>query len=79
MYKIVEKVVMIMLVRFLFNVGLILKIWNEKMLNDKYLFVEMYEWKSEKIFFNILIIGGIVVIYCDVLKILGFIGIFILY
>ncbi|MBD9769335.1 Eco57I restriction-modification methylase domain-containing protein [Enterococcus faecalis] len=75
-YKIAEKVVMITPARFLFNVGSTPKIWNEKMLNDKHLSVEMYERKSEKIFPNTSIIGGIAVTYRDASKILGPIGTF---
>nr|WP_026680276.1 Eco57I restriction-modification methylase domain-containing protein [Priestia megaterium] len=75
-YKIAEKVVMITPARFLFNIGSTPKIWNEKMLSDKHLSVEMYERQSEKIFPNTSIIGGIAVTYRDASKILGPIGTF---
>lgn len=75
-YKIAEKVLMITPARFLFNIGSTPRSWNEKMLNDKHLTVEMYERQSEKIFPNTSIIGGIAVTYHDTSKIIGPIGTF---
>jgi len=45
--------------RFLFNAGATPKEWNKQMLNDPHLSVMFYESKSQKIFSNVDIKGGI--------------------
>ena len=49
--------------RFLFNAGSTSKAWNKKMLNDKHLKVIFYEQDSSKVFPNVGIAGGVVVLY----------------
>lgn len=51
--------------RFLFNAGYTPKTWNEKMLNDEHFKVLFYEPKSDKIFSNTDIKGGIAITYRD--------------
>lgn len=64
-YKIGNAVMLITPGRFLFNAGKTPKKWNEKMLNDNHLKVEFYEQKSNNIFPNTDIKGGVVVTYKD--------------
>ena len=64
-YKCADKVELITPARFLFNAGYTSSQWNNKMLNDPHLKVQMYEAISGKIFQNTLIEGGIVVTYHD--------------
>lgn len=52
--------------RFLFNAGATPKSWNEKMLNDPYLQVRLFEQNSSKIFPSTDIKGGITVTLRDV-------------
>ena len=61
--KVAEIVELITPGRFLFNAGATPKQWNEYMLNDPHLKVEMYEQKSDKIFPNTDIKGGVAVTY----------------
>ena len=64
-YKIGSTVEMIHPARFLFNAGSTPKEWNQKMLDDEYLKVLMYEQDSSKMFSNTDIKGGICVTYRD--------------
>ena len=64
-YKCADKVSLITPARFLFNAGYTPSQWNNKMLNDPHLKVQLYESTSGKIFQNTLIEGGIVVTYHD--------------
>ena len=64
-YKCADKVQLITPARFLFNAGYTPSHWNNKMLNDPHLKVQLYESISGKIFQNTLIEGGIVVTYHD--------------
>lgn len=74
--KVAEIVELITPGRFLFNAGATPKQWNEYMLNDPHLKVEMYEQKSEKVFPNTDIKGGVAVTYWNRSKIGNPIGIF---
>lgn len=49
--------------RFLFNAGLTSKVWNQKMLNDEHLKIEYYNQKSNEVFPNTDIKGGVAIIY----------------
>lgn len=62
--------------RFLFNAGSTDKNWNQKMLSDKHIKVEYYEQNSAKVFPNTDIKGGVVVLYRDIDKDFGEIGVF---
>ena len=75
-YKISDKVCFITPARFLFNVGGTPKRWNEKMLNDNHLKVELFEQKSENIFPGTDIKGGVAITYRDVNRDFGKIGTF---
>lgn len=67
-YKISNKVELITPARFLFNAGKTPKKWNELMLNDVHFKVLKYFSKSEFVFKNVDIKGGVVVSYRDVEK-----------
>ena len=75
-YAIGEKVILITPGRFLFNVGSTPKKWNEKMLKDKHLEVLYYANKSDEIFPNTDITGGIAITYRDEKELLGPINVF---
>lgn len=60
-----DTVCMITPARFLFNAGSTPKEWNEKMLNDPYLEIKMYEQESSKIFPNTDIKGGVCIMLWD--------------
>ena len=62
--------------RFLFDAGGTPKKWNEKMLNDEHLVVEMYEQDSGKVFSGTSITGGVVITYRDSKKNFGSIDVF---
>ncbi|MCD8017056.1 MAG: Eco57I restriction-modification methylase domain-containing protein [Oscillospiraceae bacterium] len=62
-YKIADHVEMIHPARFLFNAGGTQKSWNQKMLNDPHLKVLWYEAKSDNVFPNTDIKGGIAITY----------------
>jgi hypothetical protein len=62
--------------RFLFNAGKTSNAWNKKMLNNEHLKVLLYEQKSEKLFQNTDIKGGVAIIYRDIKQNFGKIGIF---
>lgn len=61
--KISDKVILITPARFLSNAGATPKSWNKAMLNDKHLKVVYFEPRSQNIFPNTDIKGGIVVTY----------------
>ncbi|MBR4171160.1 MAG: Eco57I restriction-modification methylase domain-containing protein [Kiritimatiellae bacterium] len=67
-YKVADKVELITPARFLFNSGYTSKAWNGKMLNDSHFKVLEYIQKSEDVFANTDITGGIVISYRDVAK-----------
>lgn len=75
-YKLADKVCFITPARFLFNVGGTPKRWNEKMLNDNHLKVELFEQKSENIFPGTDIKGGVAITYRDANRDFGKIGTF---
>ena len=62
--------------RFLFNAGGTNKKWNQGMLNDEHLRVLFYEQKSENIFPNTDIKGGVAVLYRNSNQNFGAIGTF---
>lgn len=62
--------------RFLFNAGKTPKDWNEKILNDEHFKVLYYEQKSENIFANTDIKGGVAITYRDSNKNFGPIKVF---
>lgn len=78
-FAIADKVELITPARFLFNAGYTPKSWNEEMLNDTHLKVMYYEPKSNLIFANTDIKGGVVITYRDRKKEFGAIGIFTVY
>ena len=63
--------------RFLFNAGKTPKPWNKKMLNDEHVKVCYFEQKSEKVFPNSDIKGGIAIILRDENQNFGKIGTFV--
>lgn len=67
-YKVSDKVCLITPARFLFNAGKTPKVWNIKMLEDEHFKVVYYTPKSEQVFPNTDIKGGIAVTYRDVSK-----------
>lgn len=71
-----ERVELITPARFLFDAGGTPKDWNEKMLHDEHLTVEMYEQDSNNIFPGTAITGGVVVTYRDTQKKYGAIDVF---
>lgn len=64
-YKCSDTVSLITPARFLFNAGYTPTQWNDKMLNDPHLKVQLYEPISSKIFQNTSIEGGIAITYHD--------------
>jgi len=62
--------------RFLFNAGKTPAAWNRKMLNNEHLKVLLYEQKSEKLFQNTDIKGGVVILYYNKNTRFGKIGTF---
>ena len=70
-FSVADKVELITPARFLFNAGYTPKAWNEKMLNDTHFKVLFYEPKSNKIFANTDIKGGIAITYRDETKEFG--------
>lgn len=74
--QVADKYVLISPARFLFNAGATPKDWNEKMLNDEHFKVLSYEPKSDKIFANTDIKGGVVITYHDSSKKYEVIGAF---
>ena len=64
-YKVAEKVELITPARFLFNAGATPKAWNRKMLDDPHFKVLEYTQKSDEVFANTDIKGGVAVTYRD--------------
>lgn len=64
-YKVADKVCLITPARFLFNAGKTPRAWNKKMLEDKHFKVIYYTQKSDQVFPNTDIKGGIAVTYRD--------------
>lgn len=62
---IADKSILISPARFLFDNGLTSKEWNQKMLRDIHIKVELFEADSSKIFPTTDIKGGITIIYRD--------------
>lgn len=78
-YKLSDSVCFITPARFLFNAGKTPKNWNKKMLHDSHLKIKKYIQKSDEVFKNTDIKGGIVITYHDKHKNYGEIGIFTSY
>lgn len=76
-YLIGDKVELITPARFLANQGGTPKAWNEKMLNDEHLAVLHYYPKSQTVFSNVDIKGGVVITYRNKDRLLGPIDTFI--
>lgn len=74
--SIAERVELITPARFLFNAGGTPKEWNEKMLQDDHVKIEMYEQDSGKVFSGTSIAGGVVVTYRDETRSFGAIDVF---
>ena len=70
-YEVADKAVLITPARFLFNAGQTPKMWNKKMLEDKHLQVIYFAQKSEEVFPNTDIKGGVAVTYRDAKKNFG--------
>ena len=64
-YKVADKVELITPARFLFNAGATPKAWNKKMLGDPHLKVLEHIQKSDQVFSNTDIKGGVAVTYRD--------------
>ena len=78
-YEIADKVELITPARFLFNAGKTPKEWNKLMLEDVHLKILYYEPKSNKIFRNTDIKGGVCISYHDKTKDFGALGIFTIF
>ena len=78
-YTVADKVELITPARFLFNGGYTPKAWNEKMLADPHFKVLEYIQKSEEVFANTDIKGGVVITYRNDKKEFGAIGTFTVY
>lgn len=74
-----DKYCLISPARFLFNAGSTDKNWNEKMLNDEHLKVLHFEQKSENIFPNTDIKGGVAILCRDIHQKFGEIGTFTIF
>ena len=70
-YKVSERAELITPARFLFDAGKTPKDWNRKMLDDPHLKVVNYQQKSDSIFPNTDIKGGVAVTYWESGKVLG--------
>lgn len=75
--KVTSKYTLISPARFLANQGATPKKWNQKMLTDKHINIEYFNAKSDEVFPNVDIKGGIVIIFRDKNKIFGEIDTFI--
>lgn len=75
-YSVSNKAELITPARFLFNAGATPKEWNKKMLSDNHFKVLYFEQKSEKLFNNTDIKGGVAITYRDNSKNYGAIGTF---
>lgn len=72
-----DKYILITPARFLANQGATPKVWNQKMLSDKYLSIKYFNSKSDEVFPNTEIKGGIVILLRDKDKNFGEIDTFI--
>lgn len=75
-YNLAKRTLLVTPARFLFNAGATKKSWNEKMLSDKHFRVLDYIQKSERIFPNTDIKGGVAITIYDNNKDFGEIGVF---
>ena len=75
-YKVSSKVLLITPGRFLFNAGKTPKAWNEKMLADRHLKVLEYYPKSDTVFTDTDITGGVVITFHNLTQDYGAIGVF---
>ena len=75
-FDVAEKVELITPARFLFNAGATPKGWNKKMLSDPHFKVLEYIQKSDEVFANTDIKGGVAITYRDVSRDFGEIGTF---
>jgi len=75
--KIAPKYCLISPARFLSNQGTTPKDWNKKMLNDEHLIIKYFNIKSNEVFQNTDIKGGVVIVYRDEEKDFGAIETFI--
>ena len=75
-YRVADKVELITPGRFLFNAGQTSKAWNAKMLSDPHLKVLEYAQRSDSVFANTDITGGVAITYRDATKECGKIGAF---
>ena len=75
-YKVSERTELITPARFLFNAGKTPKDWNRKMLDDPHLKVVDYQQKSDAVFPNTDIKGGVAVTYRSATEEFGSIGVF---
>lgn len=64
-YEVADKAMLITPARFLFNAGFTSKEWNKKMLADEHLKVISFEAKSQNVFPNTQIPGGVAITYRD--------------
>ena len=78
-YRVSDKVELITPARFLFNAGYTPKAWNRKMLDDPHVKVLDYKQKSEEVFPNTDIKGGVAVTLRDADADFGAISIFTAY
>ena len=78
-YRVSDKVELITPARFLFNAGYTPKAWNRKMLDDPHVKVLDYKQKSDEVFPNTDIKGGVAVTLRDVRADFGAISIFTAY
>lgn len=70
-YEIADRVMLITPARFLFNAGFTPVEWNRKMLNDEHLKVVLFEAKSQNVFSNTQIPGGVAITYRDSTVVFG--------
>ncbi len=70
-YRVSDKVELITPARFLFNAGYTPKAWNRRMLDDPHVKVLDYKQKSEEVFPNTDIKGGVAVTLRDAVRILA--------
>ena len=78
-YEISDRVMLITPARFLFNAGFTSKAWNRQMLEDEHLIVLDFEAKSQDVFANTQIPGGVAITYRDKNVVYGKIGKFVPY
>ena len=78
-FRISEKVSFITPARFLFNAGKTPKDWNAKIMNDRHFKVIWYKSRSQDIFPNVDIKGGVAVTYRDQMQEFGKLGTFTAY